>query len=291
MTNRSWFATAWPWLSAAVLLATAAIVAVWPVRRGLARLSTPSRRATAVARVTSIGSYATRAPRRFLTASAAVAALLGTLAAGPTAAFIAGAYAALTARALIRRAARRHVAEVHERTLDALSALAADLRVGLSRPSARIEGRPAQLAAAAERLAERTGAPTADLIERIEADARAAGRARAGAAAQAAGAQATAILLAALPLGGIALGYGIGVDPLHILLHTPTGAACAAGAALLQTAGLLWADRLTDGPPDPTIREPSSRRGEGQQRHRPRSPSFPRPGRAIGLPRGDGRPR
>jgi tight adherence protein B len=100
------------------------------------------------------------------------------------------------------------------------------------------------LTAAIWRLAERTGAPAADLIERIEADARAADRAQLSAAAQAAGAQATALLLAALPLGGIGLGLSIGVDPLEVLLHTPVGAACAVGAVLLQCAGLAWCDRL-----------------------------------------------
>ncbi|WP_238359227.1 MULTISPECIES: type II secretion system F family protein [Micromonospora] len=104
--------------------------------------------------------------------------------------------------------------------------------------------RPGQLAQAAVRLADRTGAPLADLIERIEADARSADRAVAAAAAQAAGARATAWLLAALPLGGIALGYGIGTDPLQVLLHTPIGGACAVAAIALQVVGLLWADRL-----------------------------------------------
>ncbi|RZU51574.1 tight adherence protein B [Krasilnikovia cinnamomea] len=107
--------------------------------------------------------------------------------------------------------------------------------------------RIAELTDAVWRLAERTGAPAADLVERLEADARAGVRARASAAAQSAGAQATALLLAALPLGGIALGYAIGTDPLRVLLHTPLGMGCALGAAALQCAGLLWADRLTAG--------------------------------------------
>jgi tight adherence protein B len=107
--------------------------------------------------------------------------------------------------------------------------------------------RLSDLTSAVWRLAERTGAPAADLVERIEADARAADRSLAAAEAQAAGARATALLLAVLPVGGVALGYGIGVDPLAILLHTTLGAACAAGAALLQSGGLLWADRLTPG--------------------------------------------
>jgi len=134
------------------------------------------------------------------------------------------------------------------RGLDEVSALAADLRAGLGfRAAPAIGGRLGELVAAAQRLSDRTGAPTADLVDRIEADARSADRARATAAAQAAGAQATAVLLAALPVGGIALGYSIGADPLDVLLRTPIGAACAVGAALLQGAGLLWADRLTTG--------------------------------------------
>ncbi len=98
------------------------------------------------------------------------------------------------------------------------------------------------------RLADRTGAPLAELLERIEADARAADRGLAAAAAQAAGARATAWLLAALPIGGIGLGYAIGVDPVAVLLHTPVGGASAVGAVALQIGGLLWAERLGAGP-------------------------------------------
>ncbi|WP_285791807.1 hypothetical protein [Micromonospora sp. NBRC 101691] len=101
-----------------------------------------------------------------------------------------------------------------------------------------------RLTRAAIRLADRTGAPLAELVERIEADMRAMDRGLAAAAAQAAGARATAWLLAALPLGGIALGYGIGVDPVRVLLHTPVGAGCAVAATTLQVVGLLWAERL-----------------------------------------------
>nr|WP_267900712.1 hypothetical protein [Micromonospora craterilacus] len=104
--------------------------------------------------------------------------------------------------------------------------------------------RPGRLARAAVRLADRTGAPLAELVERIEADARSTDRGLAAAGAQAAGARATAWLLAALPLGGIGLGYGIGVDPLDVLLHTPIGGGCAIAAVALQVVGLLWAERL-----------------------------------------------
>jgi tight adherence protein B len=139
--------------------------------------------------------------------------------------------------------------------LDDLCALAADLRAGLPPATAVVgsglavgDSRLGELTAAVWRLGERTGAPAADLIERIEADARSGDRAKATAAAEAAGAQATAMLLAALPVGGIALGYSIGADPLQILLHTRLGAACAIGAVVLQCAGLFWCERLVAGP-------------------------------------------
>ncbi|MFD0518811.1 hypothetical protein [Paractinoplanes durhamensis] len=122
------------------------------------------------------------------------------------------------------------------------------MRAGLP-PAARAvapltSDRIGRLTSSVWQLAERTGAPAADLVERIEADARAADRAGAKASAQAAGAQATALLLAGLPIGGIGLGVAIGADPLDVLLHTPIGAACAIGAVVLQSGGLLWAERL-----------------------------------------------
>ncbi|GIJ26485.1 hypothetical protein Vqi01_16470 [Micromonospora qiuiae] len=115
---------------------------------------------------------------------------------------------------------------------------------GIQSGSDALPDRPGRLAQAAVRLADRTGAPLAELVERIEADARSTDRGVAAAAAQAAGARATAWLLAALPLGGIGLGYGIGVDPLEVLLHTSIGGGCAVVAIALQVVGLLWADRL-----------------------------------------------
>ncbi|NLU80243.1 hypothetical protein HCA58_18015 [Micromonospora sp. HNM0581] len=111
--------------------------------------------------------------------------------------------------------------------------------------SSAVADRLGRLAGAAVRMAEHTGAPLADLVERIEADARSTDRALATASAQASGARATAWLLAALPLGGIGLGYGIGVDPLQVLLHTTVGGACAIAAVGLQVIGLLWAERLS----------------------------------------------
>ncbi|MGX6605380.1 hypothetical protein ACWKSP_25085 [Micromonosporaceae bacterium Da 78-11] len=203
---------------------------------------------------------AERRPGRVVLGSVAMASAVGVAVGGWVAGVVVAVYAWLLGRALIRRAAHRRAAAARAEALDELAALAADLRAGLPPAAARplimagsatsplspasaVE-RIAQLTSSVWRLAEQTGAPAADLVERIEADARAADRATAAAAAQAAGAQATAMLLAALPLGGIGLGMAIGADPVHVLLYTPLGAACAIVAVLLQSAGLLWADRL-----------------------------------------------
>ncbi|MFI5835088.1 type II secretion system F family protein [Micromonospora sp. NPDC051300] len=188
--------------------------------------------------------------RRAVSAAAVLGGVLGALLGGPVAALVLAAYGALAARAAVRRQAQRAADLAHRRELDRLGGAAADLRAGL--PSGAVldegSGRIARLCRSAVRLADRTGAPLADLLERIEADARAADRGLAAAAAQAAGARATAWLLAALPLGGIGLGYAIGVDPVAVLLHTPVGGGSAVAAVVLQVGGLLWAERLGAGP-------------------------------------------
>jgi tight adherence protein B len=202
--------------------------------------------------------------RRTILGVATLAAALGAIAGGPVAGFALSAYGGLATHAALRSRAARTARGERRRQLDRLGALASDLRAGSPPPTsgdgrrsptsahpprwtgppARGERWPADLVTAAVRIAEATGAPLADLLDRIEADARSMDRGLASAAAQAAGARATGWLLAGLPAGGIALGYGIGVDPLAILLHTPAGAACALGAVGLQIAGLTWADRL-----------------------------------------------
>ena len=196
-----------------------------------------------------------RRPRLAMLGTAGAAAGAAGLAGGPVAAVVAGMYGWLAAAEWLRRAARRRAGADRGAALERLGSLVAELRAGVAgplpvdvaEPSAG-DDRIGRLSAAVWRLAERTGAPAADLLERLEADARAADRAAASAAAQAAGAQATALLLAGLPLGGLGLGYLIGTDPLHVLLRTPVGAACAITAVLLQCAGLRWAQRLVEGP-------------------------------------------
>lgn len=193
-----------------------------------------------------------RAPKRLAAVVVAGAAVVAGLTGGPTAALAAGVYAGLGARAAVRGARRRRSDREHAQDLDALSCRAADLRAGsmLSSAPTVVRAPLGELVGAVERLAERTGAPAADLLDRVEADARATSRVHASARSEAAGVRATALLLAVLPVGGVGLGYSIGVDPLAVLLHTPVGAVCALGAVALHAAGLLWSDRL--GSPAPT---------------------------------------
>ncbi|GAA4438232.1 type II secretion system F family protein [Phytohabitans houttuyneae] len=277
------------WLVAAACLSAAAVVLAWPQRGREARLFTPAPRSLR-ARLEALSS------RRAMVLAVAVAALTGTLIAGPVAGVVAGGYGAIAVREVLRRRSTREAVAMRTRSLDALCGLAADLRAGVSAGAVSPAGtvgeasglavvedqRMAQLTGAAWRLAERTGAPIADLVERIEADARATDRASASATAQAAGARATAWLLAALPAGGIGLGYTIGADPLAVLLHTPIGAACAVAAIALQVAGLAWADRLASvgsphRQPAPTRVTRPDAKAESQQSAAARSRIRPRP--------------
>ncbi|MGW0432392.1 type II secretion system F family protein [Micromonospora sp. NPDC003197] len=213
-------------------------------------------------------------PRRTTISALVFGGGVGAWLGGPVASIAVAAYTGLAVGMVLRRQKLRLAAQQRRRQLDGLSALAADLRAGLpvpgtisqpplvtsavasvatsakSVPAATLPkdddtDRITSLTRSAIRLAEQTGAPLADLLERIEADARATDRGLAAAAAQAAGARATAWLLAGLPLGGIALGFGIGVDPVSVLLHTPIGAGCTIAAIGLQFAGLAWANRLS----------------------------------------------
>lgn len=56
--------------------------------------------------------------------------------------------------------------------------------------------------------------------------------------------QATMALLAGLPLVGLGFGQLIGANPLHLLLYRPIGWALLAGAAVLDTIGILISRRL-----------------------------------------------
>jgi len=185
-------------------------------------------------------------------------AALGALTGEPLAAAVLAIYGGVAGWAVTRSLARRDESASWRHAVDAVAALAADLRAGQSTGVALAAatalhvpvtvgeraGIVAERVAAAVRVAESSGAPLADVLERLENHLRGVDRARATAAAQAAGARVSALLLAALPLAGVGLGGVIGVDPAPVLFRTRLGAACLFGAVSLQLAGLAWATRL-----------------------------------------------
>ena len=106
--------------------------------------------------------------------------------------------------------------------------------------------RLAMLAAAWD-VARRSGAGLAETVTRIAAAVRAdQGRSRQIDAALA-GARSTAQLFAVLPILGIALGSGLGADPVAVLTTSPAGAWALCLGTVLAVAGLVWVERLADG--------------------------------------------
>ncbi|KES06398.1 membrane protein [Streptomyces toyocaensis] len=101
--------------------------------------------------------------------------------------------------------------------------------------------------AACWRVAVDQGAGLAAGLDRLEAALRAERDQRADLRAQLAGARATAVMLAGLPVVGLALGAALGADPLHILLHTSSGLACLVAGGVLEGLGLWWALRIMRG--------------------------------------------
>jgi len=188
------------------------------------------------------------------------AGALGFVLAGPVAGAVVAAYGATGAALALRAATHRAEARSLRAAMDAVAAFAAELRAGVTVGSAiaaaaRSLAGPvvvgdgaatvARRVEAAVEVAEASGAPLADVLDRLDTHLRAVDRAGATAAAQAAGARASALLLAAMPMAGVGLGFLIGVDSLHVLLHTPVGSACLGGSVVLQLSGLAWAARLS----------------------------------------------
>jgi tight adherence protein B len=206
--------------------------------------------------IRALSALAWRRPRLAAALLVVLVAMGAEAVAGPVAALISAGYVATGAVVVAARRRAAADAKAFAAALAAIGAVAADLRAGGDPLVSLARVQPALQPAAASRLSRRlsaalrvaddTGAPLAELLDRLETDGRTLARARASATAQASGAQATAWLLAALPAAGIALGAGVGADPMHVLLRTPLGAACAGGAMTFQVVGLAWTQRLAN---------------------------------------------
>ncbi|MCX4699024.1 type II secretion system F family protein [Streptomyces sp. NBC_01373] len=101
--------------------------------------------------------------------------------------------------------------------------------------------------AACWRVAVDHGAGLAAGLDRLEGALRAERDQRADLRAQLAGARSTAVMLAGLPVLGLALGTALGADPLHVLLHTGAGLGCLMVGGLLEALGMWWAMRIVRG--------------------------------------------
>jgi tight adherence protein B len=131
-----------------------------------------------------------------------------------------------------------------------LDPVAEAFRVGTDVPAAlrSVAARPGagdlRLLAAAWHVAHRTGQGLADAVDRVSQElvaARATSRVVDG---ELASARATARLVALLPLAALAMGSGVGGDPVGFLLQTPVGWLCLGVGLAFGLAGLWWIEAL-----------------------------------------------
>lgn len=89
-----------------------------------------------------------------------------------------------------------------------------------------------------------TGGRLADAVDRVVDGLRADDEVREEVAAALAAPRASAVVLVLLPVVGLALGAGLGADPLHVLLGSPLGWVCLVAGLGLEALGWWWTERL-----------------------------------------------
>jgi tight adherence protein B len=171
--------------------------------------------------------------------------------------------------------ARRQHADDRARVIDAMSALAAELRAGQPPGPALVNSAgtppvwPSALAAlrldgdipealrvdagshgalrslaACWEVGSASGTGLAAAVSRLAEASRAAEEVRGELEVQLAGPRATARTLATLPLIGLLLGILMGADPVSWLLGSAIGLGCLAGGVFLTGLGIIWTGRI-----------------------------------------------
>lgn len=210
--------------------------------------------------------------------TAVLLALLGVLPAVPAAAL--AMLAGLAVHLGWTAGERRRRRDADEASVDCVAALAAELRAGRAPPGALAtvaehaagplsgslaaaartaalggdtasvlrdsEGTAGALGrvAAAWQLSEAAGCSLAAVLDAVDADLRARRHLRRLLGGLLSGPRATAGLLAVLPGLGLAMGAGLGADPLHVLIATGPGQLALLAGVCLDVAGVLWTSRL-----------------------------------------------
>lgn len=120
---------------------------------------------------------------------------------------------------------------------------------GQAGPALRSAGGPPALAwlAVACDVADRAGAPQAEVLERFAVAVRADAAAAADRDTALAGPRATATVLSWLPLGGVLLGALLGADPVSTLFGTTAGRICLLIGGGFWLAGRRWTAALVRG--------------------------------------------
>lgn len=155
--------------------------------------------------------------------AATVAALQDEYAAGAT---VAAAFTAAAASAGRFGPTVSHSAALAREGNDVATALSAEERL-------------AWLAVACD-LVSRSGAPLGRLLAGVRADVSNDQRTHRAVRTALAGPRSSALLLAGLPLVGVAMGSAMGTHPERVLLHTTAGLVALSAGVLLDLAGLAW---------------------------------------------------